>query len=287
MIFRRIILLMLIILGASAVSVLSASERLTQRELDQKVVKELRDSGECMSTAYVVFCAEAGQFDHETLASLLELFDEGATAIREYLGPQLDIPGNGSKPVEFFVHSDVGMPHTTGFREPWIFLNIDTINYDMIPYLHEMVHVMAQWSWRTTEWVGEGFANYVASAVAESGIGYHRSFILSDGLERLSEFCSSRAGKEMLPLVGAPGRRSTLSDDHRAVFRQMMSDRRTYAPPYYAMSWSFTDYLIDNIGLDGFRAIAESREPSSISKAISGKTKEEHKEIWKQDRCES
>lgn len=285
MLFRIIIILITVTLSFAGVSA-SASERLTVRELDQKIVKELRAEGDCINTTNVVLCAQQGKFESDTLASLLELFDEGAIAIRQYLGSQFDMPGNEDDPIEFFVHSDVGVPHTTIFHEPWIFLNIDTITYDMIPYLHEMVHVMAQWSWRTSEWVGEGFANYVASSVVESGVGYHRSFILADGLERLSEFCGSSAGAAMLPLVGEPGRRSTLSDENAAIFRLMMSDRRTYAPAYYAMSWSFTEYLIENIGLDGLRAIAESMDPSSVSKTISDTTIEEHKDKWREQYCD-
>ncbi|RAJ97077.1 hypothetical protein [Aliidiomarina maris] len=285
MLFRIIIILITVTLSFAGVSA-SASERLTVRELDQKIVKELRAEGDCINTTNVVLCAQQGKFEPDTLASLLELFDEGAIAIRQYLGSQFDMPGNEDDPIEFFVHSDVGVPHTTIFHEPWIFLNIDTITYDMIPYLHEMVHVMAQWSWRTSEWVGEGFANYVASSVVESGVGYHRSFILADGLERLSEFCGSSAGAAMLPLVGEPGRRSTLSDENAAIFRLMMSDRRTYAPAYYAMSWSFTEYLIENIGLDGLRAIAESMDPSSVSKTISDTTIEEHKDKWREQYCD-
>lgn len=284
MLFRTIIILIISILSFANFSA-AASERLTVRELDQKIVKELRAEGDCISTTNVVLCVQKGKFEQDTLASLLELFDEGAIAIEQYLGSQLDMPGNEDGPVEFFVHSEVRIPHTTIFHEPWIFLNTDTITYDMIPYLHEMVHVMAQWSWRTSEWVAEGFANYVAAAIAESGVGYHRSFILADGLGRLPEFCASSAGAAMLPLVGEPGRRNTFSDENAAIFRLMMSDRRTYAPAYYAMSWSFTEYLIDTIGLEGLRAIAESFDQSSAAKAISGITMEDHKDKWREQHC--
>lgn len=284
MLFRAIIILIISILSFANFSS-AASERLTVRELDQKIVKELRAEGDCKSTTNVVLCVQKGEFEQDTLASLLALFDEGAIAIEQYLGTQLDMPGHEDDPVEFFVHSEVRIPHTTIFHEPWIFLNTDTITYDMIPYLHEMVHVMAQWSWRTSEWVAEGFANYVAAAVVKSGVGYHRSFILADGLERLSELCSSPAGAAMFPLVGESGRRNTFSDENAAIFRLMMSDRRTYAPAYYAMSWSFTEYLIGNVGLDGLRAIAESIDQSSASKAISGITMEDHKDKWREQHC--
>ncbi|MCC5878321.1 MAG: hypothetical protein JJU03_00290 [Idiomarina sp.] len=290
--FKHLLILTTLIFTSAGTSQVSMAmqqsapaERLTIPQLDQQIVKELSDTGECVSTEHIVLCAQDGTFDEDTLTTLIARFDEGAVAIRQYLGSQIDMPGNGSQPIEFFVHSDVGVPHTTIFHEPWIFLNIDTITHDMIPYLHEMVHVMAQWSWRTSEWVGEGFANHVAAHVAESGVGYHRSFVLSDGLDSLLEFCSSDAGAAMLPLVGEPGRRNTFSGENAAIFRKMMSDRRAYAPAYYAMSWSFTDYLIDKVEIEGLRAIAESQEPSAVAESISGKTIEEHKRNWRQNYC--
>ena len=46
----------------------------------------------------------------------------------------------------------------------------------------------------------------------------------------------------------------------RPVFRKMMSDRPRYAPPFYALSWSYVDYLVPRVGLEGLQAAATSPE---------------------------
>jgi hypothetical protein len=150
----------------------------------------------------------------------------------------------------------------------------------MAPYLHEMVHAMTQWSWRNSEWVAEGFANHIASIVAEGHPGYHRSFILPSGLDDLHELRLSPAGRTVLPLIGLPGRRHTYEGEARELAQLLLSKRREYAPPYYAMSWSFISYLIGEIGYPGLRSVAESNDPSETLRSITGKSMSEHLSAW-------
>ena len=64
----------------------------------------------------------------------------------------------------------------------------------------------------------------------------------------------------MLPLVGPRGRRSNYTPELATRFRRMMADRPRYAAPFYALSWSYVDYLVARIGIEGLHAAATSAE---------------------------
>lgn len=252
----------------------------TPAERDRLAAHALQRAGDCRSTRYVSVCVERGALTEEQAARFVALADEGAVAIRVHLGAELDLPGGNDRRVAFFVGSDVGPPHVTINREPWIFMHPETIRADHAPYLHEMVHAMAQWSWRRSEWIAEGYANHVAAAVVGGTRGYHRSFVLPDGLRDLQHHRRSPQGRAMLPLVGADGRRSTYAPVPAALFRRLMADRSQYAPPFYALAWSFVDYLVDAVGVQGLRAIATADDQQAAAHAVSGRTLDQLKQAW-------
>jgi hypothetical protein len=259
---------------------ISQDRQHSQKQRDASIARTLRESGTCVESGRVVLCVQSGALARETFASFLALAERGAESVRTYLGPHADMPGVGTRSVEIYVASNVGIPHVTALPEPWIFMHPDTIAQDMAPYLHEMVHVMAQWSWRKTEWIAEGFADFAASEIATTHGGYHRSFVLPRGLENLRELYASEAGQEMLPLIGVPGRRHAYTGEAASLFKKLMLNRRKYAPAYYALSWSFVDHLVRRVGLKGLRLIAESDDPSSVAVQLSGQSIEAHKTVW-------
>lgn len=276
---RQIVSLFTALLALSFAGLASASS-LSQRQIDAQIVAALRLEGSCVKSEHVIVCASIDALTNEELREFLSLAEDGAQRIRSYLGEHLDLPKDNARPVEFFISRDVGIPHATSHHEPWIFIHPVAIRKKMAPYLHEMVHAMAQWSWRNSEWVAEGYANYVASAVAVGHSGYHRSFILPVGLDNLLELHASRAGTRILPLIGLPGRRHTYEDRTRELAQLLRTERRDYAPPYYAMSWSFVSYLVDVIGHAGLRRVAESSSPSSTLQELTGKSMQEQLMAW-------
>lgn len=252
----------------------------SQRQMDETIALVLRQHGTCKASAHVVVCVQADVLTQDELDEFHTLAEDGAQRIRTHLGEHLDLPGGNDRPVEFFLSNDVGIPHATIHPEPWIFLHPDSVRRRMAPYLHEMVHAMAQWSWRKSEWIAEGYANHVATRVVDGHAGYHRSYILPDGLAHLDTMRRSTAGREILPLIGLPGRRHTYPADAKALAGLLRSKRREYAPPYYAMSWSFVSHLVDAIGVDGLRAVAMSDDPSATLGEHSGKSMQEQLAAW-------
>ena len=256
------------LMGVCEIGLAREPAQLSQKQRDLVVARQLSEVGRCTETPAVVVCADPTALQEVEQREFLELADRGAVAIRDWLGDHFDPPGGKNRPT-FFIAHDVGIPHVTILQEPWIFMHPDTVVRGMAPYLHEMVHVMAQWSWRHSEWIGEGFANYAAAAVVDRSRGYHRSFVLPDGLARLDALFESPEGREVMPLIGPPGRRHQYQGTLKALHVRMMRDRRAYAPAYYALSWSFVSYVIEAEGLDGFRRLAgdqaaDSREESSM-----------------------
>ncbi len=255
-------------------------ESLSQRQRDSRVASLLRQTGTCLESEYIALCAASDEISATELQAFLALADDGAWRIRSYLGSLLDIPGGNSRRVEIFVASCVGISHTTGLNEPWMFIPSRAVLRRMAPYLHELVHVMAQWSWRKSEWVAEGFANHVASRVTDGHAGYNRSFILPDGLARLTELYHSPAGQELLPLLGIPGRVRSYSAEHYVIAAKLTRSRREYGPAYYAMTWSFVDFLLTRISIGDLREVAQSDNPSDELVYLTGKSMERHIFEW-------
>ena len=280
MLFRSMVFPALLALCAHAESAQTDSPPLSRKQRDAQIVHELRDADACRRAEHVIICVEPGQLPDASIAEFLREANAGAAAIRKHLGVDLDIPGGNHRQVEFFISRNAGIPHVTIAWEPWIFMHPETVARGMAPYLHEMVHVMAQWSWRNSEWIAEGFANYVASAVAEQGTGYHRSFVLPDGLARLPELYASPEGREMIALVGVPGRRHSYGPADADLMNRLQRDRRRYAPVYYAMSWSLVHSLADDFGVGVLRSMAASDDPSGILRQISGQSLEFYKAAW-------
>ncbi len=263
-----------------ASSTVSASNNLSPGERDRQVVASLRAGGSCTEAKHVSVCAERGVLSDSQLSVFAGLAEDGAISVRSYLGEMLDLPGGNERKVEFYIGANVGIPHVTIEHEPWVFMHPDTIRSNMAPYVHEMVHAMAQWSWRKSEWMAEGFANHAAAEIVSRFGGYHRSFVLPNGLAELAHYFHSTEGQEVLPLVGAAGRRNTYSPENAEIFQRLMANRRKYAPPFYAMSWSFTDYVVDRCGVKGLRKMAEADRPDVVAKTICGSTLQELRVSW-------
>lgn len=231
----------------------------SQRERAIRITDELQATGERYDGRHVTLWVAAGALDEAVARDFLAKLDRGVEVIREALGTAVDEVASPRRP-EVYLSPRVGISHVRGDIPTMVYMPPKRVLDGTAPYLHELVHAVASWSWRHSEWLGEGLANHVAQAVeAESG-GYHHSVVLPDGLAGLEAHLASDEGREMLALVGPLGRRSNYPPELAPVFRRMMSDRPRYAPSFYALSWSFVEYLVPRIGIEGLHAAATSAE---------------------------
>jgi hypothetical protein len=236
------------------VSTLSAQPA-SQRERAEAVTRELQREGTRFEGEHVTLWVARDSLSAAQAVEFLGLLDRGVVAIRAHLGAQVDEP-TAPRRIEVFLSPRVGISHVRGDHPTMVYMPSRRAAERTAPYLHELVHAIASWSWRHSEWLGEGFANHVAAAVADTSGGYHHSPVLPRGLDDLHRQRHSPIGAEVLALIGGVGRRSNYDAARAAIFAKVLRDRRGYAPPFYALSWSFTDYLVAREGLDRIRAIA-------------------------------
>lgn len=244
---------------------------------DAARVEALRASAERLEGRHVVVWLAPGSLAADEAAAFLRRADAGAAAILAHLGPHAGVEGPAGGRPELFIERDSPGPRVTGAAAPWIFLPAAQVRRGVSPYLHELVHVLAPWSWRRSEWAAEGFANHVAAAVVDDPAhraagGYHRSRILPRGLADLQALRCSPEGEAMRALVGVDGRRGRYAPGHAARFALTLEQRLRYAPPFYAQAWSFTDALVDAHGLDGFRNIATADDQDAAARALTGRS---------------
>ncbi|MGH8032929.1 MAG: hypothetical protein ACREO8_11350 [Luteimonas sp.] len=78
----------------------------------------------------------------------------------------------------------------------------------------------------------------------------------------------------------ARGRCGSYTPEHARLFAQLMVDRRRYAPPFYAMSWSFVDFTVAEVGKDCLRAIATADDPDAAARQRGAQTLQQLKHRW-------
>lgn len=227
----------------------------SQRETAIAITAELQLGGTRHDGRHVTLWVAKDSLDEATSLAFLSQLDQGVEVIREHLGERVDEPVNPRR-LEVYLSPRVGIAHVRGDFPTMIYLPSGRVMNRTAPYLHELVHAVASWSWRHSEWLGEGLANHVAAAVEARSGGYHHSNPVPEGLANIAAHVSSPAGREIIVLVGPRGRRSNFSPEQAEVFALLSTKRRTYAPPFYAQSWSFVDFLVQRVGLEALHAHA-------------------------------
>lgn len=235
----------------------------TQRERAIAITAELHATGQRYEGLHVTLWVADEALDEPVARGFLDQLDRGVEVIRAELGSAVDEPQSPRRP-EVYLSPRVGVSHVRGDIPTMVYLPPKRVLNGTAPYLHELVHAVASWSWRHSEWLGEGLANHVAQAVEARSGGYHHSVVLPDGLAGLDAHLASDEGRAMLPLVGPRGRRSNYPPELAPLFRTMMADRPRYAPPFYALSWSYVDYLVARIGIDGLHAAATAPDGADL-----------------------
>ena len=215
-----------------------------------QITAELQVSGQRYEGRHITLWVARDRLDEASARAFLAQLDAGVEVIRQYLGPYVDQPV-APRRLEMYLSPRVGIAHVRYDVPTMIYIPTRHIGKRTAPYLHEIVHAVASWSWMHSEWLGEGFANHVAAAVEADSGGYHYSNVLPTRLASLPGHLCSPEGQKMLPLVGPRGRRDTYSPRLAAIFQNMRENRPLYAPPLYAQSWSFVDFLVPRVGIEG------------------------------------
>lgn len=220
---------------------------------DQALAEGLRREGVVLAGRNVTLHVQRGALDAGQQEMFLQQLDRGVEVIRGHLGAQLDAPMGGRR-IEVFVSADVHIAHVRGDVPTMVYLPAARVRNGKAPYLHELVHALASWSWKHAEWLGEGLAEHVAREVAPVSGGHHYSVMQAVQPDRgPREHLASPQGQAILPLIGPAGRHGQLPPALQALSDQVRRHRRTHAPPFYLLSTSYVDFLVAQIGIDGIR----------------------------------
>lgn len=251
-----------------------------QLMVDAAAVTRLTAGGDRIERPGVVVFSEAGALTMEELSGFAEQASIAAAGIRAYVGDDLQlIGGDASRVVEFYLSADAGVSHTT-MREPRVFIVPSRVRERTAPYVHEAVHVMLAWA-DGARWLTEGLADHVASQVVSRTGGYLALPLEPSGRRgSAAAYLRTDHGLEVLPLVGAVGSSMSVRQRFPEISRKIGSERRTYAAAFYALSWSFVDYLVSQVGIEGMRAIAEAQGSDAEVLKSTGKTLAEWRVAW-------
>jgi hypothetical protein len=259
---------------------LASAEPLRGVALKRDITRELQLGGESVSRRNVIVWAQSRRLDATRLQEFADLADVGVANVRRYLGETLDAPGPDDAPVHIFISDRVRLASVTIDPLPHIFIHTDSVLSGRAPYLHEIVHALAQWSWRRSEWMAEGFANHAAAEVARRYGGFHATGPEPRGLEALAVHLNSEQGREVMPLIGLWGRRGDYAPAQRALFEKVLTQRRRYAGPYYTLAWSYVDFLMAELGLAGLHRVATAADPDIEAQRLTGRTLAQLKADW-------
>lgn len=271
----RLVLAALLLPAAGA-----GAEPLRGVALKRDITRELQLHGVSVSRPNVIVWAPRGQLDHAQLQDFADLADQGVVDVRRHLGATLDPPGPDDAPVHVYISDRVHLASVTIDPLPHVFIHTDSVLSGRAPYLHEIVHALAQWSWRRSEWMAEGFANHAAAEVARRYGGFHTTGPEPRGLAALGVHLDSDEGREVMPLIGLWGRRGDYAPAQRALFEKVLTQRRRYAGPYYTLAWSYVDFLMAELGLAGLHRVATAADPDAEARKLTGRSLDRLKAEW-------
>lgn len=242
-------------------SITSAHAQSPQTRLAIEVTQTLHASGQRHESGGVVLWIDPDGLDAEVVEAFLRKLEQGEVVLRSHRGALVDEPTSPRR-IEVFMSPRVRMSHVRFDHPTLVYMPTWRIADRSAPYLHEMVHAMASWSWRHSEWLGEGLANHVAAAVQAISGGYHHSVVLPERLRDVQRYLASPEGQEVLALIGPKGRRGELPPELDRIVTKVLTDRARYAKPFYALSWSFVVYIVAQEGLANLRGVVE--DPSRV-----------------------
>lgn len=249
---HSLIRLMPLILGCLSLAPTHAQSPQTRRAME--VTETLQASGQRYASEGLVFWIDPNGLEEAEVLAFFRKLERGLAVLRPHLGALLD-EQEAPKPIEVYMSPRVGISHVRFDHPTMVYIPTWRIANRSAPYLHEMVHAMASWSWRHSEWLGEGLANHVATAVEPISGGYHHSNVTPERTQDVQLHLATPQGQEVLALIGPPGRRGQLPPETSAILNKVLTDRTNYAKPFYALSWSFVDFIVEREGLASMREV--------------------------------
>lgn len=218
------------------------------------VTEALHASGQRHASEGLTFWIDPDGLDDAAVQAFFHKLERGLAVLRPHLDGILDEP-ESPRGIEVYMSPQVGISHVRFDHPTMVYMPTWRIANRSAPYLHEMVHAMASWSWRHSEWLGEGLANHVATAVEPISGGYHHSNVVPERVRDVHLHLTTPQGQEVLALIGPPGRRRELPPELEAIMAKVLTDRAHYARPFYALSWSFVDFIVAREGLSKLREV--------------------------------
>ena len=204
------------------------------------------------STARVVIRFEPGELTEVQMDDFVALSDRAVRDVAAFTG----LPEPVQR-VRIYVAPEVEISHTLPGREPRMFISSDRVADRTAPYLHEMVHAVAGKG--GAMWLEEGFASYVASAVAARYGGYYAP-VLSDGndgvdVQARDAMTAPDAGHELDWIRrGATPR-----------FADQEQRRR-----FYILAHSFTKFLARHLGMQRLVAVHRANDGNALRREAGG-----------------
>jgi hypothetical protein len=140
------------------------------------------------------------------------------------------------------------------------------------PYLHEIAHVLLPCP-AAPAWFSEGLACYVESAVAERFGGYDSRLFTMQGNRGVDadarRWLADARGRAVLRFVG-----------RRGMPPEVVSDRHNVATPFYVLSHSLVNFLVQRAGIPAVVRAARARNFGAGLQQATGKTAAKWRNAW-------
>ena len=245
---------------------------------DDSVSALLMREGTRHETPNVVLWVAPGALSQAEAAAFAAELDAGTASLAALLGGGLDREHYRYDRVQVFVSRRIGVSHVYAgyahprFDKPYLFLDAGKVRDGGAPYLHELAHILA---WRFgSHSLREGFATYLALEVSAAGVGSSGGLFgmtdraAADSLARALR--DTPGGRAALPWIGRGG-----YADASVTSTENMQSRAAY----YVLGQSFVRFLVERLGMAGFRRVLEAQDTDAAF-AATGRSAEEWRNAW-------
>lgn len=219
---------------------------------DDRIAAEVDRTADVSVRADVEVRALGGALDAKTLDDFATLAQDGVTHIEQYTGVARD----RSQRIVIYLSPRVGISHTyprypdSPQHEPRVFIDSERVADGDAPYLHELVHAVVGDGGAT--WLEEGFAEYVASSVAQQYGGYYAP-VLSDD--------NTRVDAQARAVIATGGAQPQWFVQSQPLLRSQYERRN-----FYILAHSFTKFLAGRIGTQQLVRLHRTDDPRAAAR---------------------
>jgi len=141
--------------------------------------------------------------------------------------------------------------HISSARGRTISLPAFRVRARTAPYLHEIAHVLLPCR-HPPAWFSEGLACYLESAVSQRSGGYDSRLFTTNGNRGVDDdsrrWLADPRGRKVLPFIGT-----------RGLPGGIIADRHNVAAPFYVLSQSLVNFLVERVGVGVAVRLARAR----------------------------